>query len=129
MGEGSGLISWAEDLPVNCPPNDAIEPDGPYYRLADTYPPANEDFLSHFSLFPKRNYTGRECKAKSLSVFSTMEACENARKATPVLRKKLTIRITLSPGCGVVKPESPPDDHFFWWKYLAFDPIPHCTKS
>jgi len=49
----SRTIEWFEDLPENCPPNNAYSPNHDrFFRLAKQYPPTERDFFSHRKLYP-----------------------------------------------------------------------------
>ena len=48
---------WFENLPENCPPNDAINPtDFLCFRLAAQNPPTEEDYLSQRETYPEKKF-------------------------------------------------------------------------
>ena len=123
---------WAEDLPDNCPPEDAKSPKGEvYYRLVKYNPPKESDFFSQRKLNPEKKFNVKisECRAKSLSISSSMDRAKKALKL-PIFRRYSIAEIKLSIGSGVVK-QTKSDAlfgkfHYSWWKYKNFNPIPLC---
>lgn len=118
--------SWFESMPDGCPPSDAVEANGTFYRLVTSLPAQENDFLSHFTLYPQRNYTGRECKAKAVSLYLTPEDCERIKALSAALRDKRVGKLTLTPRCGQIRDDQDGENHFSWWRYSGFDPIEIC---
>jgi hypothetical protein len=119
---------WAEDLPPNCPPADAIEPvNDPFYRLVGNVPPSDEDFWSQRKLYPLKKFNTTECMACSCSLSSTIDRCVELSKL-PALQNKRIVELLLPPKSGLIKKTGVNADHFSWWRAKDFDPIPICIE-
>jgi len=120
-------MEWAEELPENCPPDDAAQPNSEaFYRLVDTSPPGEIDFHSPYRLSPKRKFSCAYT-SRALSIFVSDHYCNLLRK-TPHFRGKLMIKIYLPQNSGVVKSTNPKTTHHEWWMAKGFDPTPHCSN-
>ena len=53
-----GMYRWFEELPEQCPPEDAIECNGIYFRIANGNPATSEDFFSQRKLQPDKIFKG-----------------------------------------------------------------------
>ena len=107
--------NWAEELPENCPPPNALKPrDESFYRLVESSPPSDKDFYSHRKLFPKRKYRVNECRARSLSVHKDRKELEKIRKL-PRHRKKMVIQLVLHSECGAILQTGRNKSHYSWW--------------
>ena len=42
---------------------------------------------------------------------------------------KKIARIVLDPESGKVEQSGRHDDHYSWWRYASFDPIPYCEVA
>ena len=73
---------WIEDLPNECPPKDAFEPNNlKFYRLAKDASIDEGDFQSQRALQPNKTFNGvSECVARSLSVYNNAAKCINMTK-------------------------------------------------
>lgn len=113
---------FAEELPENCPPADAISPDSKtFYRLVSNNPPVDDDFRSQRKLFPARQFNVDECQALSLSVFSDVESIKQILKFKTHKNKKIA-QILLAAADGVVKQTGNTVSHYSWWKTTDFQP-------
>jgi len=118
---------WREELPDNCPPPEAFDPNSrKFYRLVKNLPPTDRDFYSTRQESPERKI-GSECIARSVSILSTKEGCLK-RKSLPLLRNKIPAEITLPSGSGLVMQTLQDKFHYSWWVKRGFDPIPHCQR-
>ncbi len=116
-------IDWAEDLPPDCPPADAVAPQNAlFYRLVDNIPPLDRDFWSHRKLYPSKNFNTTDCMARSCSVLSDLEGCFQLAKL-PTQKKKRIVQLTLPPQSGRIKKTGKPFYHYSWWRTGSFDPI------
>ena len=124
----STMNAWAEDLPVNCPPKEARAPaNEPMYRLVSNIPPKQSDFFSHRLLYPEKQFRVDECRARSVSLFSSKEACARVSKL-PGLKKKKVVVLSLPEDCGLIMQSGSGQAHFSWWMASGFDPLPLCHK-
>ena len=65
---------WFEALPEQCPPTDAAQCKGYYYRIANGNPATTEDFFSQRKLQPDKVFKGfgiDECIASGKSTQSS----------------------------------------------------------
>ena len=116
-------IGWAEDLPPDCPPADAVAPqNNVFYRLVDNIPPVERDFWSHRKLNPNKNFNTTECVARSCSVLSDLEGCSLVIKL-PTQRNKRIVQLTLPAQSGLVKKTGRNLYHYSWWRAGNFDPL------
>lgn len=121
-------IIWAEDLPDNCPPDDAFKPEnGEFYRLVASFPPSEEDFCSHRKLYPHKKFNASECVMRACSIISTFERCKSLSKL-PLQRGKIIVKFILTPSAGLIKKTGGHSDHYSWWRLREFDPIPICKE-
>ena len=111
---------WFENLPLNCPPNNAIRPSNFLcFRLVSQYPPTIEDYYSQRKIYPERKFHANECRARSLSVFNDKSECEIIKKLPPH-REKHIVALRLVPECGVVKQTGKSKTHYSWWVQTDF---------
>ncbi len=113
---------YAEDLPIGCPPSDAVQLNGIFYRLVESIPPTETDFWSLRKLFPLKSFKTDECIARACSIMTTFEDC-TALKKLPNQRGKQVIEIHLSDKSGVGKKTGKNPSHISWWRAKDFDPI------
>ena len=116
-------MDWVETLPPQCPPSDAVPPEGVYFRAvsADC---SEDDFIPYARLYPKRHYKGAmACKSRALSIYSNMEDCINATKlpALQNLGQTHIAKVTLTEKDGVVQKERNKGSHHSWWRTRDFD--------
>lgn len=123
-------MQFKENLPEQCPPSEAYQPNGEevVYRLGhieNDY--STDDFRSHWDKFPQNRtqYTQKvgECRAKSLSVFSTEEDARNAcRLPSPRSKNKFKslIAINLQPTDGLLMQTGIDKAHYSIWVSCTF---------
>ncbi|MBK8564765.1 MAG: hypothetical protein IPN76_15875 [Saprospiraceae bacterium] len=109
-------MNWFEDLPENCPPKDAIVPNGEnFYRLAKNNPPKNEDFFSQRKEFPFTIFDSiPECLARAVSTWKTTDKCREQKKY-PRHRNKVIAELTLYKKDGLIK-QTFKNNHYSWWR-------------
>ena len=118
---------WAEDLPQECPPEGATNPQGKiFYRIIKNNPPIQEDFFSHRKLYPAKFFKVSECQARSTSIFDSLEACRRLLKNNRFKGCRIT-KLLLPPESGVILKTGQPG-HFSWWRQKNFDPVDHCNE-
>jgi hypothetical protein len=116
-------IEWAEDLPADCPPNDAVAPQNAlFYRLVNNIPPVDRDFWSHRKLNPNKRFNVSECIARSCSVLSDLEGCSQIIKL-PTQKNKRIVQLVLPPQSGLIRKTGRNLYHYSWWRAGTFDPI------
>lgn len=125
----SGSYLWAEPLPSDCPPKDAISPNNDsFYRLVNSFPPNDEDFHSHRKLYPNKPFHANECVARSCSVFSSLQDCNKIRKL-PRHKEKRIVKLILTPKSGLIMQRGRNKYHYSWWRTKIFDPISNCIEA
>ena len=76
-------VEWFELLPEQCPPEDAQQCDGYYYRIANGNPAQSVDFFSQRRLQPDKVFKGLgvdECITRAVSLFSDRKEAEKRLK-------------------------------------------------
>ena len=119
------MNGFLEPLPSACPPTSAFEPTGlTVYRLAVSSPPSLTDFASHVALGIALPTTVDECRARSCSVFDSLEKLEGLRRLPRLRAHRVALQVLLDESAGVVLPSG--SGHIDWWLYRGFDP---CERS
>jgi len=121
-------MEWFEELPEDCPPNNAIVP--PYewfFRVAEQYPPLETDFYSHRKLYPRMKFKTNECRARSVSIYNNLMECAQLLKL-PLHKDKKIVQLKLTPESGVILQTGRNRTHYSWWRSNDFDPIPECKE-
>lgn len=118
------MIEWFEDLPPQCPPKEAIAPNGmKVYRFSSNDEPTEHDFLSQRMLNPDREFKNiSECVSRSLSVFNDIQECKNRIKL-PRNRKrfKQILEVELTDMDGLILKTFTHPNHYSWWRSKAFN--------
>ena len=118
MKEGKDI--WFENLPEGCPPSDAEECCGRYYRIASGNPVKACDFFSQRMMQPLKDFGEiNACIARSLSLFDTLEAAERRLKL-PKFKQARIVSVDLSSEDGVIK-KTFGKSHYSWWRTKNFD--------
>lgn len=129
MSKWNDKFEWAEPLPNECPPDDAITPSGEdYYRMVKSSPPTLDDFVSHRKLYPKKSFNTNECRVRSTSIFTDYDACAELKKL-PLHKEKVVVRFKLDENSGVIKDTGYSPHHYSWWRDAKFNPIPYCILA
>ena len=113
---------WFEVLPEQCPPEDAKECNGIYYRIANGNPATSADFFSQKRLQPDKIFTGEgidDCIVKSISLFSDRKEIEKRLKL-PKFRKGVIAEVKLEPKDGMIK-KTFGNAHYSWWRTNEFE--------
>jgi hypothetical protein len=121
---------WPEGMPAGCPPSEAHPATLEAYRLVNSNPPTDGDFLRPIDK-PCKSPTSAEeaCSNYALSVFTDPGDIGLARQFIPGFKKKLAAVGHIEPEYGVVlqAPFSPNDlavlhSHHDWWVTEGHDP-------
>lgn len=113
-------MKWFEELPPECPPEDASAPKATYFRLG-SIPPEESDFWSHRRRFPHKKFQVSECVARSLSIFDDRDAAARLKQLLPTMRSKPVFQLELMEADGLVQQTGNDLHHFSWWRSTAFD--------
>lgn len=118
---GGILETWPDSFPDACPPSDAEVASGSFYRLVDSDPPTQRDFMNHHELLAAGRFRSRfwpdDCIAAGLSVFGDVADAQKTRAAVGPLRKK-KIAVGEITGAGRMKhtPRHSKCTHHTWWR-------------
>ena len=115
-------MRWLENLPENCPPEDAYVPsEFVCYRIVSNNPVDDSDFYSHRELYPSKRFPVSECKARAASVMKNVDDANVLIKLPHFKTEYRIVRVCLNPGAGVVK-HTPSmrsrlsfQSHHSWW--------------
>lgn len=113
------MNNWTEPLPEQCPPAQAVKPDGQtFYRLTENSVPSENDFRSLMALFPLRRFPD-QCIARAVSIWDDPVRCSDLRKL-PRHRGKTLVAFKLDASDGVIQ-QTFQAGHYSWWRTNAFD--------
>ena len=116
-------MDWVETMPSQCPPSDAVPPDGVYYRAVSANC-SEDDFIPYARLYPTRRYIGSlACTARALSIYTNPDDCVKATML-PALQKlgqTSIAKVALTSKDGLVQRGQGIDSHHSWWRTRNFD--------
>jgi len=119
-------MTFAEELPELCPPNEAIDEDlGIAWRFVSRSGPSEEDFKSHSALGKRIPFGMDSCRWASCSLFTTEEAVR-AKSKLASLREKQPIKIKVPKGSGMSATKG---KHIDFWRFSDFDPMEHLISE
>ncbi len=113
---------WFEELPKQCPPKDAKECCGVFYRIAEGDPATSEDFFSQRKMNPHKVFKGLEldeCIVRAISLFSDVEDAKRLLKL-PKFKNNTVAEVNLIPKDGLIL-KTFKRSHFSWWRTIDFD--------
>jgi hypothetical protein len=108
-------MKFPSDWPAACPPDDAEPAEGAVYRIVNSQPPEEADFVTHFESgkLPK----APACLRCGLSVFRDKRDAIHQRLLLPKLGKWIATA-ELIPQLGMTKRTSGTQPtHTTWWAY------------
>lgn len=115
-------MEWFEDLPVSCPPADAIDCNGIFYRVSHGNPAESSDFFSQRLLAPDKRFLGEgidECIVRAVSVFAELNDAKNLLKLPKFKNANIAI-LNLQEQDGKTK-KTFKKSHHSWWRSKSFD--------
>lgn len=115
-------MNWYEELPDQCPPSDAFEPEGKkFFRLCVGDPAVSSDFFSQKRENPSRTFAGvSDCILSSVSLWDDKNKCLKQKKY-PTQKNKVLGEIELQKEDGLIK-KTFSSNHYSWWRSSSFDP-------
>ena len=121
-------MSYREQLPKGCPPDDAIEIAAirEVFRLVRTDPPSDDDFRSQRAEKPNVRFGVDECRARGVSVYSEKDACAKQTKL-PYLRGRIVCRVHLENGASRIQRWGAEAAHHTWWPLASYNILAHCS--
>lgn len=121
----SAMTDWPDWFPPNCPPPEAADASGEFYRLVSEDPPVEADFRSNRELADAGEARAtwpesKECQACGLSVTETLADAEATRKAFGALRKKrIAVGAVDGDGKLLATPSRKAPSHHSWWRNVG----------
>jgi|CXWL01.1.fsa_nt_gi hypothetical protein len=116
---------YKEELPDGCPPPDAEEIQSiVFYRLVESIPPTEKDFLSLKALNPSKDQK-YECEARAVSVSVELNGAVDLLKL-PTQKGKKIVQLNLDVNTGMHKRTFSRPHHHSWWIYSTCDPLSYC---
>ena len=116
-GQPGRSLTFPDDWPVDCPPADAQDASGEFYRLVKSDPPASWDLMTHHERGTRRH--DPPCLRCGLSIFRSRDDAEHQSRIFPKLGKIIGKGILL-PTYGKTKPTGKLT-HTTWWVYTGID--------
>jgi len=111
------LPQFPDDWGADCPPADATDAGGTYYRRVLHAPPTAEDFRSIVEMRSRRVSAALMCQARGLSVFTVLEDALDYAERYPD-SGNLIAKAVLDGTDGRTKPTpSQGNSHTTWWPY------------
>lgn len=114
-------MQWFEELPEQCPPSDAIEPDNTIlYRIVNGDSVTSSDFISQRKFAGANKHFSKvsECVARSVSLFKKREDAYQKCKL-PKFKNSKVIGIKLKKTDGLVQ-KTFGASHYSWWRSRSF---------
>lgn len=110
------LGEWFEELPEQCPPESAFEPNNElFYRIVRSENIESSDFISqrregNMNVLPKIS----ECIARSISIHNNLDAVKKILKL-PKFRNRRIAEIVLNREDGLIL-QTFKEFHYSWWR-------------
>ncbi len=115
-------MEWFEELPASCPPSDASDSKGIFYRVSHGNPAESRDFFSQRFLAPDKQFKGEgidECIVRAVSVFAELNDAKNLLKL-PKFKNANIARLHLLEQDGKIK-KTFKKSHHSWWRSKSFN--------
>lgn len=110
-------MEFPSDWPAECPPSNAENANGDFYRIVKSCPPEDVDFLSLVEL-GRRFGKSKACQAHGLSGFTKLEDARHYITLFPKLGSKIAKgNLAEENGKLLVTPNSNSPRHHTWWPY------------
>ncbi len=125
------MAKWPDHYPEQCPPESAEPVSGKVYRFVNRTNPKERDFKSNYEQRPGTDWGNQGCQARGLSVFRTIEACDDMAEQVPALAKKKLAVANLSQNDGVIAetPSRNSSKHNTLWPLLDAKEMANRFKS
>ena len=115
-------MEWFEELPPSCPPADATDCKGTYYRVSHGNPAESHDFFSQRLLAPDKQFHGEginECIVRAVSIFAELNDAKNLLKL-PKFKNANIAKLHFKEQDGKMK-KTFKKSHYSWWRSKSFD--------
>lgn len=106
------MSSFPDDFPHDCPPVDAVDANGEFFRIVRSDPCSEEDFRTQAEL--GKAPAACPCLRAGLSVLSDYDSARHYRDKYPHLGRRIASG-TLDPVHGKTQPGG--KGHVTWWSY------------
>lgn len=116
------MTSWPDWFPSDCPPAQAREAVGRFYRLVDDVTPTEQDFWSARELvaagIKRRQHWSddQEWKAVACSVYADLKDAQSARDSFGALKAKVIAGGDIDGPGKVLDTPSQGNSHHSWWR-------------
>jgi hypothetical protein len=126
----TGSLTWPADFPADCPPGQAVNAEGTYYRIVKHDPPEQSDFEAIYHTDPIRaedamSHGKTTCETMGLSVYADIDHAIQCASRFRKLGRNIA-RLTLMHEAGkALRTRGTFSSHHTWWKPVGFDPIQH----
>lgn len=109
------------NFPPSCPPSDAEELDGLFYRACKNNPPTIEDFKDQYDMnrIKKSFPPARVCSCMALSYFEDKDFLKSKVEQYKGKIGTYVFKMPIEPSFGVVKINT--DGHALLWEYKSSD--------
>jgi hypothetical protein len=112
-------MQWSSYFPKDCPPRNALDVSGVFYRIIKENIPQESDFYSWREKNENKNCPTSitECQACGLSVFTDRDDAEQTMRRIPRFKKSRLAMGSLEPGMGMIAntPSHTSKSHHTWW--------------
>lgn len=116
------MNDWPEWFPDACPPAEARDAEGHFYRLVDGVEILESDFWSHEQEYlagkrPRRSWSsGKLCDFVSCSIFALRSDIEQTRKGVGPLKHKLVALGDITGEGKLLETPTNGNSHHNWWR-------------
>ena len=113
--------------PAGCPSDQAAPPAGPVFRAARTFPVTDVDVVSDAAR-GRRGVDKSNCLNWGLSVWTSKEAVDYARKVLPFTKRRYIVDLVVDAQDGMIQhtPTTVQNEHHTFWPYDGRDIKAHC---
>ena len=115
-------MEWFEELSLSCPPSDATDCKGTYYRVSFGNPAESRDFFSQKRLAPNKQFKGEgidECIVRAVSIFAELNDAKNLLKL-PKFKNAHIAELKFKEQDGKMK-KTFKKSHYSWWRSKSFN--------
>ena len=102
-----------QELPADCPPENALPRDQTSFRIVETSPPTAADFKTHAQIGRAKN--ADPCQRNALSIYATYKDAQHRLDMSPYLGKFIA-RAALSPSHWLIGTPNR-SGHMSWWAF------------
>jgi hypothetical protein len=111
------MHAWPSHYPAQCPPANAQPVERTIYRFINNRNIIEKDFTSYFKLKPEEDWGKNSCIARGLSIYFSLQACDELANAVPAMKKKKIASANITADMGLIGPTPSKNTkhHKTWW--------------